>query len=307
MSYQAPKTYLALSEKWQLLARKFLAFIADRDSLDSRQQVCHELSLHDEAGQLLAKCFEAGYLDDVLAPDLLKALGDLIESHSGEQQYSNDREASLVRCMMNLWIEFVGNHQIEVFPEGYVGRTTGGILPQVPGQDIHTKIIPSQIAQIPADQEQVIHQEKTRWGNHLREQFAHACNFLAEAIHDMKRLKASAEENKSDVSNVAEDGGEAEATKPAGPTSKSEKRSEWLAKAMLIVRDFPHLSNAEIARQVGKDNSTLSRSKEYQAAAEMARGAKNSRHRGHITVDADSGLRGVEAYSDDPAERDWED
>lgn len=99
---------------------------------------------------------------------------------------------------------------------------------------------------------------------------------------------------------------EAEATKPTGATSKREQRAQWLAQAMLLVRDHPDWSDAEIARRVGKDKSTLSRSKEYQAAAAMARGVKDARHRGHISVDPDSGLRDVEAYSDDPAERDWD-
>ena len=86
-----------------------------------------------------------------------------------------------------------------------------------------------------------------------------------------------------------------EATKPAGLTSKSQQRVKWLATAMLLVHDHPDWSDAEIARRVGKDKSTLSRSKEYQAAAAMARGVKDDRHRGHISVDPDSGLRDVEA------------
>ena len=110
-----------------------------------------------------------------------------------------------------------------------------------------------------------------------------------------------------EAGNAATCDDEAEATKPTGPTSKSEQRGKWLAEAMLLVRDHPDWSDAEIARRVGKDKSTLSRSREYQTAATMARGAKDDRPRGHILVDPNSGLRDVEAYSDDPAERDLDD
>ena len=56
----------------------------------------------------------------------------------------------------------------------------------------------------------------------------------------------------------------------AAPTSKREERAKWLATAMLLVRDHPEWSDAEIARRVSKAPSTLSRSPEYQAAAAMA-------------------------------------
>jgi hypothetical protein len=75
---------------------------------------------------------------------------------------------------------------------------------------------------------------------------------------------------------------------------------------MLLVHDHPEWSDAHIAYQVNKNPGTLSRSREYQAAAAMARGDKADRHKGHITVDPQSGQRDVEAYSDDPAERDWD-
>ncbi|MDG2012840.1 MAG: hypothetical protein P8J33_05010 [Pirellulaceae bacterium] len=107
--------------------------------------------------------------------------------------------------------------------------------------------------------------------------------------------------------NAATCNDETEATKPTGTTSKSEQRAKWLAQAMLLVRDNPGWSDAEIARRVGKDKSTLSRSREYQNAAAMSRGVTGDRNRGHITVDPESGLRDVEAYSDDSAERDLDD
>ena len=96
-------------------------------------------------------------------------------------------------------------------------------------------------------------------------------------------------------------GSESEST-----VNESVEGVEWLARALLLVRDHPEWSDAAIARNVGKHASTLCRSKEYQAAAGMARGAKSSRHRGHATTDPHSGLRDVEAYSDDLG-CDWED
>jgi hypothetical protein len=51
------------------------------------------------------------------------------------------------------------------------------------------------------------------------------------------------------------------------------KQRTWLASAMLLVRDHPELSDAEVARQVVKNKSTLARSREYRVAAALARGA----------------------------------
>ena len=75
----------------------------------------------------------------------------------------------------------------------------------------------------------------------------------------------------------------------------------WLAQALLLVRDHPDWSDAEIARQVGKNKSTLSRNETYQEAARLARGVKGDLAKGYQTTE------GNEAYSDDPVERDWED
>ena len=117
-------------------------------------------------------------------------------------------------------------------------------------------------------------------------------------IQEAQTPRAGNEERRDD---------EAEVTKPTRPASKSTQRAQWLAMAMLLVRDNPDWPDAKIAKEVGKDKSTLSRSREYQVAAAMARGNKEDRHRGHISVDPESGLRDVEAYSDDPVEHDWDD
>ena len=71
---------------------------------------------------------------------------------------------------------------------------------------------------------------------------------------------------------------------------------------MLLVQEHPDWSDAQIAREVGKHPSTLSRDKTYQAAAPMARGDKSDRRRGHIKVDPDSGQQDVEAVTRDDNE-----
>ena len=88
--------------------------------------------------------------------------------------------------------------------------------------------------------------------------------------------------------------------------TRSELHARWLAEAMLLVRDHPDWSDAEIASRVGKSPSTLSRSPEYQRAAGYARGSKSDRQKGHISIDPETGQQGIEAYSDDPAEQDWD-
>ena len=84
---------------------------------------------------------------------------------------------------------------------------------------------------------------------------------------------------------------------------KKEKQIEWLTKAMFLVQDHPDWSDARIAKAVGKHKSTLSRNPFYRIAAAMARGSKEDRHRGHRTVNPDTGQLGVEAYTEDP---DWD-
>jgi len=80
-------------------------------------------------------------------------------------------------------------------------------------------------------------------------------------------------------------------------------KGRWLADAMLQVRDHPEWSDAEIARQVRVNPSTLSRSPEYQAAAAMARGDKACLPKGQITVDPDDrrAPRRLEAVEPDDA------
>ena len=90
------------------------------------------------------------------------------------------------------------------------------------------------------------------------------------------------------------------------PVSQREKHADWLAKAMLLVRDHPEWSDRTIAGKVSRHPSTLSRSREYQAAAAMARGSKDELRRGHITVDAETGQEDIEAYDDQPGRPGWD-
>ncbi len=93
------------------------------------------------------------------------------------------------------------------------------------------------------------------------------------------------------------------------PATNANEKFIWLAKAMLLVQAHPDWSDAKIARKVDKNASTLSRSKQYKAAAAMARGNKRDLPQGFITVDPSSGLRDVEAvttecgHADDKAGR----
>jgi hypothetical protein len=56
-----------------------------------------------------------------------------------------------------------------------------------------------------------------------------------------------------------------DASKPKRP------RGQWLAQAMMMVRDQPELSDAKIADSVGVHPSTLCRDEEYRRVADMAR------------------------------------
>jgi hypothetical protein len=64
---------------------------------------------------------------------------------------------------------------------------------------------------------------------------------------------------------------------------------------MTLVQKYPHLPDAEIARRVGRNPSSLSRWKEYQRAAAMARGGKEEFPHGHRGADGQ-----VEAYLQSP-------
>jgi len=88
--------------------------------------------------------------------------------------------------------------------------------------------------------------------------------------------------------------------------SNSTKRKHpylWKAESMLLVNQHPDWSDKRIAQEVSISPSSLSRCKEYQLAAAMARNG-HKRHRGHISVDPESGLRDVEAYSSESFEGD---
>jgi hypothetical protein len=52
---------------------------------------------------------------------------------------------------------------------------------------------------------------------------------------------------------------------------RSDRKRQWLADAMFLVRDYPEWSDAKIAREVGVHPSTLCRDEEYGRVADMAR------------------------------------
>ena len=91
-----------------------------------------------------------------------------------------------------------------------------------------------------------------------------------------------------------------EATELVG---KKEKQLKWLAEAMVLVQEHPDWYDARIAKAVGKHKSTLSRNQTYRRAAATTRGSMKDRHRGHRTVNPDTGQLDVEAYTEDP---DWD-
>ena len=80
-------------------------------------------------------------------------------------------------------------------------------------------------------------------------------------------------------------------------TTRREKRTTWLAEAILIVQDDPNLSIREIARKVKKAASTLIRSEVFVMAQKMAQKPKSDLLPGYNTFDPETGLRGVEAIS----------
>lgn len=77
--------------------------------------------------------------------------------------------------------------------------------------------------------------------------------------------------------------------------AKLQRTVQWLAEAMLLVRDHPDWSDREIADTVGKSPGTLSRSEEYQAAARLAR-SNIPPPKGFIKRDSATGLSDIEAH-----------
>jgi hypothetical protein len=94
------------------------------------------------------------------------------------------------------------------------------------------------------------------------------------------------------------------AASAVGTDKRRQLKARWLSDAMLLVRDHPDWSDAQIAQAVGRNPSQLSRSREYQMAAAMARGSRDRVLRGRITVAEATGLCDVEAEApvDGPAD-----
>ncbi len=89
----------------------------------------------------------------------------------------------------------------------------------------------------------------------------------------------------------------AKAVATAPPKSVLRRREQWVAEAMILVRDHPTWSEAGVAREVSVSPSTLSRCAEYKAAARLARGDRRDLPAGHVITDPDTGVRiDVEAH-----------
>lgn len=102
------------------------------------------------------------------------------------------------------------------------------------------------------------------------------------------------------VQSASDPSGQGEAGGKAGSPDKEQKpptkRYEWLAKALLLRKEHPDWSTSRIANEVGVHRCTLSRSPEYRMAKEVA---KQQPTRGHMITDGRTGLRDVEAVSED--------
>ncbi len=101
------------------------------------------------------------------------------------------------------------------------------------------------------------------------------------------RLWTLAREGIPEVGDVPDESSEGRRT--PDPRQKRElKRNTKLALALILVRDHPDWSDRTIAVKAGyKSHSSLSKSNTYQAAAVMARGAKEDLPRG--SKDAETG------------------
>lgn len=122
---------------------------------------------------------------------------------------------------------------------------------------------------------------------------AAAVRILADAA------RASADPGRSDPPVRPEpDGASSSASSrpPTVPPHRRETRLRWLLQAMLLVGDQPGLSNADIARAVGKSPGTLSRCPEFRRAAELAR--QRSPRKGSVEVERRSGATRVDAVDD---------
>lgn len=83
--------------------------------------------------------------------------------------------------------------------------------------------------------------------------------------------------------------------------SRDLRRLEWIARAMLIVRDHPDLTDSAIAKRVPINKAQLSRCQEYQLAAALARD-RSALPRGFVSTDPDTKAREFDAI--DPGEPD---
>lgn len=87
---------------------------------------------------------------------------------------------------------------------------------------------------------------------------------------------------------------------PKRPASKRRDRAKWLGEALILLKDHPEWSDAEIARKVGIHPGNLSRCLEFQMLTQLSRGAPSDRPAGAANIDPDTGQRDVDGIVNDP-------
>ena len=127
---------------------------------------------------------------------------------------------------------------------------------------------------------------------------------LFKALDDGERFLSDAAQwaNRQAVETTERTANKDAEAQPGSATDRKQAKLEWLAKAMLLVKENPEWPDSDIADEVGVHKGTLSRSPEYQAAADLARAPKKAPTKGHVDIDPVTGKRrGIEAYEDDDA------
>ena len=143
--------------------------------------------------------------------------------------------------------------------------------------------------------------------------------WTAAAAAGVRGLPAWGGEAQSDIEAIQMLDALAERLQPLVPSvdvagakqmNRRERRAYWMAQAMLMIRDYPDLTDKAVAEAIGINPSQLTprRCPEYHAAKKLAIKAREEHLKGHVEIDRDTGRRTLEAYSaDDPAEMDWDD
>jgi cytochrome c2 len=140
-----------------------------------------------------------------------------------------------------------------------------------------------------------------KYGNHNRDQYPQDTipfQCTKQVVENHLKKVEEGEEGEWDTQILDEVLCDVKAAMPrtkAKGSGAEEDRIQWLAKAMLLVKDHPGWPDAKIAKKVGKAPSTLCRNTTYKVAAANARGDKGDRPSGYITANSKTGQLDVEA------------